>query len=270
MNKRQHRRKALGQNFLKEAALVRRLVAIAQITKDDTVYEIGPGKGIITSELARVAKEVVAVEKDPRLALDLRTRFKTRPNVHIRDGDFLQQTIRINESYKIFANIPFNATTEIVRKIVNARPAPVEAFLVLQKEAAQRFAGRPHETLFSLQAKPCCHFQILHRFRRTDFFPAPNVDAVLLQIHRREHPLLASGDSRLYRDFVAYGFAGWNRNLRATYKRVFTYAQWKRLTYDLKFPVRATPTELSFEQWLGFFQTYKFIVIGKMRRDTNG
>lgn len=261
MEKRKHKRKTLAQNFLKDPELVRRLVRIAGIGASDTVYEIGPGKGIITAELARVARKVIAIEKDPRLVGALRHEFRGRSNVEIVGKDFLGYAIRTTDPYKIFANIPYNVTAEIVRKVVHSKPAPVEVFLTMQKEPARKFSGVPNETLFSLLAKPYWEFRILHRFRRTDFYPVPDVDSVLLRIHRRDRPLLSREDALLYRDFVRFGFGGWKRHLRSAFKDVFTYTQWKRLSHDLRFHLNATPTRLTFEQWLRLYHGYKYLKV---------
>ncbi len=85
----------------------------------------------------------------------------------------------------------------------------------------------------------------------------PNVDSVLLSIKRRTRPLIKAQDIASYRDFVQYAFGRWKPNLRLAFKHVFTYKQWKRLACDLDFPLDATPTELSFEQWLDLYCGFK-------------
>ena len=256
MEERRRRKVFLAQNFLRSPGLVRRLVASSSIGPSDVVYEIGPGKGIITVELARAAKRVVAIEKDPHLVRRLREGFWGVENIEIIEQDFLQFSIR-ERDYKIFASIPYSITASIVRKILYVPPVPSEAYLILQKEPARKFAGRPRETLFSLMAKPFVEFQIVAELKRTDFEPVPEVDSVLLRIERRREPLLKKEDAALYREFVRYGFGRWKRHLRSAFKPVFTYKQWKRLSQDLYFPLNATPTELTFEQWLGLFKAFK-------------
>jgi 23S rRNA (adenine-N6)-dimethyltransferase len=258
--------------------LVRRLVKTSAIGPADTVYEIGPGRGIITAELARTAKKVVAVEKDARLVRQLRERFRSVENVEIIEMDFLRFSIAERE-YKIFANIPYNLTAGIVRKILYAVPAPTEAYLIMQKEAAKKFSGRPHETLFSVLAKPFFEFRIIGELKRTDFEPVPNVDSVLLRIERRARPLIERKDKVVYRDFVSYGFCSWKNHLRQAFKHVFTYHQWKRLARDLNFPLNVTPTQLSFNQWLGLYRGFKHLSGGEripvnapkgLRKDSTG
>ena len=255
MGKRRHNQIYLAQNFLQSPMLVRRLVAKAELSPNDVVYEIGAGKGIITDELAKTAAKVIAIEKDPRLVRRLREYFCAATHVEIIAQDFLKYKISERE-YKVFASIPYNVTAEIVRKLLYEGPSPSVAWLVMQKEAAKKFSGSPAETLFSVLAKPFFDFQIVADLRRTDFVPVSKVDSVLLQIRRRRSPLIEKKDSASYRSFVRFGFCSWKRHLRAAYKNVFTYKQWKRLSREVGFPLNATPTDLSFEQWLQLYRAF--------------
>jgi 23S rRNA (adenine-N6)-dimethyltransferase len=273
METRQQRKIRLAQNFLRSPALVRRLIGMSTIGPSDIVYEIGPGNGIITAELATVAGRVITIEKDPELVRRLRERFRSLDNVEIVEKDFLAYSFRTRpvngarsltvgrqtgtSEYKIFASIPYNITARILRKIIDERSNLGDVYLILQKEAAKKFSGSPRESLFSILAKPFFEFQILSRLRRTDFSPVPNVDSVLLSIRRRTRPLIETQDIAPYRDFVQYGFGRWKPNLKLAFKNVFTYKQWKRLARDLDIPLNATPTELSFEQWLGLYHGFR-------------
>ena len=249
-------RRALAQNFLRSSGPVRSLLEASSIGPRDIAYEIGPGRGIITAELARVARWVIAIEKDPDLARGLCVKFQNVHNVQIITNDFLRYQIP-DRKYKIFANIPYNLTAEIVRKILYIPPVPVEAYLVMQKEAAEKFSGSPGETQFSVLAKPWFEIRIVQTLRRTDFEPMPSVDSVLLQIKKRPCALIRQEDAFLYRRFVHYGFCTWKNSLKLTFKPVFTYPQWKHLSRDLHFPLDLIPSKLTFEQWLGLFECFK-------------
>ena len=265
MQTRQHKQTTLAQNFLRNPRLVQRLVRMSNISPADTVYEIGPGNGIVTAALAGAAGHVIAIEKDPDLVRRLRERFRPVENVEIVEHDFLNYSfgtrLRADASSgaqcKIFANIPFNCTAQIVRKVLHDRSSLREAFLIMQKEPAKKFCGFPRETLFSLLHKPFFDLQILLSLQRTDFSPIPNVDSVLLSIKRRATPLIEARDVALYRQFVQYGFERWKPNLRLAFKNVFTYRQWKRLARELGFSLHATPTDLSVEQWLGLYREFR-------------
>jgi len=256
MSKTSNNQVALAQNFLRSSKLVRSLLSASSIAPDDIVYEIGPGCGIITAELAQIARSVIAVEKDPRLAEGLHRRFHEVENVQIIAADFLRYPIH-HRQYKIFANIPYNLTADIVRRILSTPPFPTEAYLVMQKEAAQKFSGSPCETQFSVLTKPLFDIRIMRELRRTDFEPVPHVDSVLLRIEKRLSPLLQKEEISLYRSFVRYGFGTWKHSLKLIFKPVFTYPQWKRLSKDLYFPLDATPSQLTFAQWLGLFECFK-------------
>jgi 23S rRNA (adenine-N6)-dimethyltransferase len=248
----EHKQKRFGQNFLKSPALVRRLVGQTSIAPNDTVIDIGAGRGIITAELAGRAQEVISIEKDERLAAKLRERFREVDHVRVVRGDFLDYRVTESE-YKIFANIPFNLTARIIRKILYTKPLPKEAFLVMQREAARKYAGLPRESLVSLYAKPYFEFEIARQLKRTDFSPMPDVDPVLLRMVRRAVPLVGRDQVARYREFVRLGFCSWRPNLRIAYKNVISYKQWKRVAREVGFNINAKPTDLSFEQWLVLF-----------------
>lgn len=247
-----------AQNFLKDSRLVALLLDKVEISNNDLVYEIGPGKGIITEQLARRCKQVVAIEKDPRLSALLRQKFTDRPNVSIRQGDFLHYPLP-RQPYKVFANIPFNITASIVTKLTAVDFPPEDAYLVMQKEAAEMFLGRPHESLRTILLRPWFEMETLHRFQRTDFQPVPRVDVVLLRVQKRGPPLLSSADRQGFRDFVVYFFTTWQPVAGSPLKRIFTRQQRKYIQSTLGLGLDATPTSLSFERWLHLFEYFKTV-----------
>src|SRR5579864_7924255 len=189
-----------SQNFLKDSCLVASLLDRLCIGSDDVVYEIGPGRGIITEQLALRSKQVAAIEKDPRLAALLQQKFGDRPNVTIHLGDFLDYPLP-RKPYKVCANIPFNSTSAIVRRLTTAKYPPEDAYLTMQKQAAEMFLGQPHESLRAVLLKPWFEMEIVHRFRRRDFMPVPRVDVVMLRLRKRGPPLVHDADRQCFRDF---------------------------------------------------------------------
>lgn len=256
MAKRTNKQIALAQHFLKSSKAAELLRYTSTVTPSDTIYEIGAGTGMITAELARVARKVVAIEKDSALVQRLHERFRQANNIHIVAGDYLHYRIA-DRFYKIIANIPYNQTTDIIRKILYQPPIPEDAYLIIQQEAAEKISGLSKETQFSILAKPCFTFQLVHHLQRTDFQPTPNVESVFLHIHKRSPPLLFGQDYDLYHRFVCFGFGRWKKNLKLAFKPIFTYEQWKRLSKELDFPLDATATNLTFEQWLGLFNCFQ-------------
>jgi 23S rRNA (adenine-N6)-dimethyltransferase len=156
-------------------------------------------------------------------------------------------------------------TAEIIRKLLFSQNPPVDCYLIMQKEAAHKFAGIPKETLFSLLLKPWFDFKIRYAFRKTDFSPAPTVDIVLLQIELKEQALVTAESARLYSDFLAYSFNQGKPTMKSVLKRVLTYTQFTRLSKDLGFRPESGPTELTFQQWLGIYNYFVREVDGKRR-----
>jgi len=245
-----------AQNFLTSSCLVDTLLDWCSFEACDILYEIGPGKGIITDRLAVRCSQVVAIEKDAHLVKALRCRFDGVPNIIIYEGDFLQFRLP-NTHYKVFASIPFNVTTSIVTKLTTAPCPPDEAYLVVQKEAADKFLGKPRDSLYAVLMKPWFELDVVHRFRRSDFVPAPRVDVVMLRLRKRGPPLIHGSERQMFRDFVVYGFTARQPCLASTFKNVFTPQQFKHLGRKLGFELDVTPTAVRFEQWLELFDYFK-------------
>lgn len=245
-----------SQNFLKNPKLVKYLVGKSSIGEHDVVYEIGPGKGIITEQLASQCQQVVAIEKDPRLYQLLRQKFKENNKVKIKFGDFLKYQLPLIKRFKVFSNIPFNITADIIKKLTSLKNPPVDTYLIIQKEAARKYMGLPRETQCALLLKPWFKMKIIHQFKPTDFQPVPKVDIVLLQIKKRERPLIEKNQTQLYRDFIVYGFNQGKPTLKKALKKIFTHQQFIRLAENLKFSKLAKPTDLNFNQWFGLFDYF--------------
>src|SRR3989344_6337013 len=128
-------RQPLSQNFLWNRELVNQLIRASSIAKHDSVLEIGPGTGIITHSLLATARQVIAVEADYRLHHDLTVRFSHTPNLRLIHGDILNFNLP-HQPYKVFSNIPFSITGEIIRKLLLAPHPPSDSYLILQSEAA--------------------------------------------------------------------------------------------------------------------------------------
>jgi 23S rRNA (adenine-N6)-dimethyltransferase len=259
------------QNFLHDVSVVERVLRLAGVARDDLVVEIGPGRGIITRPLARLCARVLAVEYDPGLCDHLRRSLRDRPNVRVVQADFLRYRLPEGD-YKIVSSLPFNITSQVLARLTGDASPPQEAHLVLQAEAARRFAGPPHdrESLRSLHLKARFAPALVHAFRRTDFRPVPEVDTVLLRLRRRRPPLLSPAEERGYRDFLSFAFAQRGADVTARLRGVFTPEQLRRLGREHGFSTSAPLVDLSFDHWLALFRYYLIGVASEKRRLVTG
>src|SRR3990167_6432754 len=245
-----------SQNFLKDRRLIQELVEESSLNNNDTVIEIGAGKGIITDVLGSHCKSVVAIESDARLISDLRVKFQNRPHIQIHNTDFHAYNLPMNE-YKVFSNIPFNITADIIRKLIYAPTPPVDCYLIVQLEAALKFAGSTDkETMISILIKPWFELSIIHQFKRSDFLPEPNVSIVLLRIQKRREPLISNDNRQTYKDFVSYTFNHSIPNLKKGLQNIFSSAQYSIISREFHLKDNVTPTQVTFEQWMSIFQFF--------------
>lgn len=129
----------------------------------------------------------------------------------------------------MFANIPFNISKALVTRLTAAEYPPQDAYLAMQKEAADMLLRKPHESLCTVLLKPWFEVEIVHRFRRKDFVPEPQVDVVMLRLRKRGPPLVNHADRQCFRDFVVYGFTTWRSTLGCILKGIFTGQQLKHI-----------------------------------------
>ena len=187
-------RKSLGQNFLMHARIAERIAIVAEIKSDDVVLEIGPGTGMLTRELLKKAKKVIAVEADKELFEKLQTNFANEIATghlelirgDIRNWDFemhLNSRYSVKDGYVVVANIPYYLTGEIFRMFLEASNQPSSMTLLVQKEVADRIVARDKkESILSLSVKAYGTPKREFLVPRGAFIPAPNVDSAVLTI----------------------------------------------------------------------------------------
>lgn len=261
-----------SQHFLHSSKLVIDLINKSRLTAEDHVLEIGPGKGIITEELAKRCRKITAIEYDKTLYQTVKNKFLDRKNIEIIQQDFLKYDLTSINNYKVFANIPFHITSAIVRKLTTSSNPPRAAYLIMQREAAWKYAGSPyyHESLSSLLLKPYFDLALIHQFQKADFIPVPRVNIVMLQLKKKKGLWPERNHSRLYQDFIAYVFRQSNQGLKNKCKYIFSYQQLKRLSLNYGFNLRANPTDLSFDQWYQLFRYFNSTLTEKKQRLVQG
>lgn len=234
-----------SQYFLRKPQLIKELVGHTSIRMSDTVYDIGAGSGIISSVLAQRCKAVIAVEAEPRMAQKLRSNLARYTNVTVHEGDFLSMPLPTS-AYKIFANIPFHLSSPIVRKITEATYPPEAAYLVVQKQFgnkllpdSDRFTGQ-----LGMMVGPLFAVRIRRKLLRTDFWPHPNVDTVLIELLHRPEPLIPLERMPAYRQCIADCFSD---------PKKFA----KMPTTAIGLPADIKPSQMKLAQWIDLFLLQK-------------
>ncbi|TSA43798.1 ribosomal RNA small subunit methyltransferase A, partial [bacterium] len=182
-------KKSLGQNFLMHARIAERIALAAKLAPDATVFEIGPGTGMLTRELLKLAGKVVALEADEELYEELQQTFATEISegkLELVHGDIrtypIHTAIALNNGYQLVANIPYYLTGEIFRMFLTAQNQPRSMTLLVQKEVSERIARSVKESILSLSVKAYGTPKLEFTVPRGAFSPAPKVDSAVLTI----------------------------------------------------------------------------------------
>lgn len=175
-----------GQNFLINEKIYDEIVEAAEITKEDTVLEVGPGLGFLTARLAKAAKQVIAVELDDKLANFLQIGLDSQEveNVTIVNQDVLKfNPTDLPKDYKVVANLPYNITSIFLRTFLNQRNRPKSLVLMLQKEVAERLVAGPGDmSMLSLSVQFFGDIKIVREVKAGNFWPEPKIDSAVIKI----------------------------------------------------------------------------------------
>ena len=194
---RTHPSKRLGQNFLIDKTVLRKIIEAADLKPNDMVLEIGPGIGTLTRELAKTARKVIAIEKDPKMIDILKDTTKDFQNVEIIKEDILKmspESYKLKaKSYKVVANLPFYLTAPVIRQFLETKNPPQEMNLVVQKEVAQRICAKPPDmSILAVSVQFYAKPEIISYISKKSFWPSPKVDAAILKIVPRQFCVPAS------------------------------------------------------------------------------
>ena len=184
--------KRLGQNFLKDANVVNKIIEAFAPTSDETVIEIGPGKGALTAELVQCAGRVLAVEFDKSLAPLLADRFASHDNFRVLHADALNTDlcaeIHPARSARLIANLPYNISTAILQRLIAQRVCLEEMVLMLQKEVVDRIeapAGSSERGYLSVLVEAYCETEKLFDVSPGSFQPRPKVWSTVVRLRVR-------------------------------------------------------------------------------------
>ncbi len=256
--------KRRGQSFLADSSTAARIVKLASLTRDDTVLEIGPGLGALTSELLKSAGRVIAIENDRRLALWLREQFSGQDNIRILEWDVLKldsiqgldKLIEKGASVKVVSNIPYSISTPLIARFLEDYIYVPLFVLTVQRELAERMAATPGGKDYGAFTVFCqCHAEIEIAFNipSAAFYPKPGVVSTVVVLRRRKSPPVSVGDEKEFFSFVRLLFSQRRKMVKTVLKRNFSNsldgAKISGLLESLEIEPSARPERLSLKQF---------------------
>lgn len=222
--------KQFGQNFLIDINLIKFLLDKAQISKTDTVFEIGCGTGTLTEGIAELAGQLVAVEYDKLLYLVVSQMFKDRKDVTVINGDALNGKNAINRQASdlllksreklggrivLVANLPYNIAASAMINLVVSELAVDAMYVTIQKEVAQRMAALPGDSLYgtlSVIMGAAGKVKILKKLPPDVFWPCPSVDSAMVEFVRDQDKCSNIDSMKVFKSIVSL-FIGYRRKM---------------------------------------------------------
>lgn len=244
--------KQMGQNFLIDPNMARWIVSQLELAGNDTVVEVGPGTGALTEHIVGVAKRVILIEFDARLAAFLKERFAAESSVEVHHADGAQFDVRQlfpHRPLKFLGNLPYSCGGAILKNLLS-RPHPFHrAVIMLQKEVIDRLAATPGSKdygMLSLRTQVDWIVEPQRTVPPEAFHPRPAIDSTVAIMRPRTEGLPAF-DRRLFDELLRRGFAQRRKQLK---KQLPDGIDWEKISQGLGVPTTARAEELDLAKWI--------------------
>ena len=217
-------RKRFGQHFLTDRRTADRFIQSAGLAGDDTVLEIGPGKGILTERILKSVKHVTAIEIDRNLFALLKDRFTCIDTFRLVEADILSVDLEslfrdVGGKIKVVSNLPFNISTPVIEMLIKNRKLVSDAVLFVQKEVASRLIAEPDSKEYGLTTLNLALYARCRKIMDVEsgsFSPSPEVMASVIAIKFEENCRYPLGNERLFRDVTGVAFRMRRKMIRNT------------------------------------------------------
>lgn len=282
--------KKYGQNFLIDPEPIEAAIAAGEISKTDTVVEVGPGFGVLTQALAEQAGHVIAFEIEKQLRPYWEKEIKKYGNLEIVWGNVLHRWRNLSLSlssaeerrrflptsaeegtggavslgYKVISNLPYQITSPVIRLFLECETPPERLVLLMQKEVAERICAQAGQmSLLAVSVQYYADAEIILQVPRSCFWPVPAVDSAIILIKSRQHGVRDRAEDELFFKVVKAGFAQKRKFLVKNLEPVVGKQNKGKLIdvfTQLGIPAQARAQELSVEQWLELTKKIEEIV----------
>lgn len=245
-------KKHLGQHWLHDRFVLDHIADCAEVTAGDTVVEVGPGLGTLTSILLSRAEKVISIEFDEDLARKLPGQFPGK-NLEVIHQDILQyDTSNLPVGYKVVANVPYYITSKIIQKFMTAENKPSVVSLLIQKEVAERVAAKPGDmSILGVSAQLYADVSLGDVVPAELFTPPPKVDSQVVILRTKEIELPSGVDERQFFRVVKAGFSAKRKKLRSSLSGGLALSKDEVVTLLEQAGISADDRaeELSVQQW---------------------
>lgn len=249
--------KNLGQNFLLNRDIIKKMIEVADVSKDDYVIEIGPGIGILTNELLKKVGILKSIEVDKKIINYLKTKFKQHKNFILEEGTALKALLP-EKPYKVIANIPYSITSPLLTHFLQPKTGirPTIMVLLVQYEVAQKICAKTGDhTTLSITTQNIGKAEIITKISKNNFFPIPKVDSAILKITTHKNPIIE--DTKLLKQITSICFHQRRKkiiNSLKNYKHANNTNKLSSLdmTYILKqakIDINSRPEQLTISDW---------------------
>ncbi len=252
--------KSLGQHWLRDRDVLSHIADCADLKSDDTVLEIGPGLGTLTSEILRRAEKVIAVEFDEELADKLPKQFPGK-NLEVINSDILKFDLtKMPVGYKVVANVPYYITSKIVQMLMTADNKPSVAVLLVQKEVAQRLAANPGDmSILAISAQVFADVYLGDVVPAKLFTPPPKVDSQVVVLKTKKMTIFKDIDELDFFKMVKAGFSAKRKKLRSSLSGglIISKLDAESLLEKAKINPDLRAEQLSIEDWVRLVKASK-------------
>lgn len=271
-------RKSLGQNFLLDANFIEKIVGAANLNQEDLVFEIGPGLGVLTRELAQSAGQVLAVEIDQNLLPILAETVGYLPNVEVIHGDALkidfdqlaaektgQNFGPEAKGYKLVANLPYYITTPILMHMLDSGFNLDVLVVMMQKEVADRMKAAPGGKDYGSLSVAVQYYtipEVVARVPKDVFFPAPEVESSVIRLTRRKTPPVVLNSEEIFFKVVRAAFGQRRKTLinSLTGSGLADKEYWNVILSEVEIDPTRRGETLSLEEFARLANSYEIMI----------
>jgi len=244
-----------GKHLMHNKKTIQKIISISAIDENETIVELGAGKGALTEELAKKSGNILAVEHDHKYVNDLQRKFMLRDNVKVIQQDIMEFRLP-KKKFVVVSNIPYAITTPILKMLLsNPKSGFQRGVIVMERGAAKRFTAKHFKDSYVLAWRMWFELRLEKSVPREHFSPPPKVESAILSIKRKKEPMIAYKDALLFQNLTDHILKYPQVPIGLALRGLFTVPQLKHLRKNLGVNNEFPAGSLNEKQWAIIFKT---------------